>query len=411
MNDYQQLVNALYGLLQSIQPKIPYRPALLGDGYGTIVVADRPGFSYVRLMADGAKTMQVFGVKVNGYDGMPVIVGELPWMPNITQILDVDWSAFLNITVDGWPTNTTYINATPTQHGSTHNSLGSDPADIDKQNIRELRLGWGTGNWDVAIFPDFYPYNETHQYFAGTNFDLTPFVTGSLVNGGIATGVPHYTTLYIDPILNDVGAMNGPMLTGQTYFGVNGDIVPFFPVLPRGVVPIATLYIDGLNQTHVNLTGIFTNRLMWQQIGNITAFGTGTPLPANVYTGTYRGFSEYPARSDHVHQGVHAINGLYGNITLQGGTGVALTTVGQTITVNVTGSLGGGGGGAGSLGIVKDGRVTLTGTTQLLFSTGTVVDYGGGVARIRNYWEPLTNGSPTGTEFIFSNGDIVMAGY
>lgn len=61
------------------------------------------------------------------------------------------------------------------------------------------------------------------------------------------------------------------------------------------------------------------------------------------------GASSLVSRADHVHRGVRTItsngsNGLFGDVNLAAGTGIALGVLGQTVTVTNTGSSSGGGG-------------------------------------------------------------------
>lgn len=97
------------------------------------------------------------------------------------------------------------------------------------------------------------------------------------------------------------------------------------------------------------------------------------------------GASTLVSRADHVHRGVRTVtsngsNGLFGDVNLQAGTGIALGVAGQSITVTNTGVPGppgtGGGGGSGALVFLE--AHTASASSSLDFTTfisGTYDDY------------------------------------
>lgn len=91
------------------------------------------------------------------------------------------------------------------------------------------------------------------------------------------------------------------------------------------------------------------------------------------------GASSLVSRADHVHRGVRTItsngsNGLFGDVNLSAGTGIALGVAGQSVTITNTGSSSGGGGGSGTLSTVEevDGSPTDSAVTKLVFPNGTL---------------------------------------
>ncbi|HUW17391.1 MAG TPA: hypothetical protein VMW94_09965, partial [Actinomycetes bacterium] len=77
--------------------------------------------------------------------------------------------------------------------------------------------------------------------------------------------------------------------------------------------------------------------------GGTVSFGSNTNDVSSVGT---MGASASNTRADHVHRGVHAItaagsNAVYGDVNLQSGQGIAISTAAQSITIAATGSGGG----------------------------------------------------------------------
>lgn len=339
--DYDFLVNTLTQLLQRIQPSGMYQEALLGNGAGTIFVPDRDSFVYVRLLSDTSKALEVLCTKVDGYEGMPVIVGEFPWEPGLTQVMDVDWRVFAS-SQNPWPSP--YL----PKHGTTHHSKASDPADIDKDNLRELNTHpfTASGSWWIEVSPDFYLYLTGRKYFPGGRLDLNPYATGS----------SHFITVYIDGSTNSLSAMNGPdwpaavNLGGFGGTGVNTAFDTLFPTPPIGSIICGTATYDTASPT-LSASGIYPDRLWWVPIGGLTT-GTATSpydgTPADVAAAGASGTVISFSRGDHIHKGVHSLSvtgsaQLFGDVLLRGASGTYISQSGNIITIfgGATGSSGG----------------------------------------------------------------------
>ncbi|MFX1301610.1 MAG: hypothetical protein ACFFDE_11885, partial [Promethearchaeota archaeon] len=100
MSQYHDLVGALTWLvIERLQSKGQYTRGVLGDGQGHVQVPGRTDFSYVRPDRYTTRRFEVFNKRVDAPEGTPVIVGELPWQPGLTQVLSADYDVYLGV---GW---------------------------------------------------------------------------------------------------------------------------------------------------------------------------------------------------------------------------------------------------------------------------------------------------------------------
>ncbi len=158
MAEYHDLVQSLTWLLtHRLQSKSEYTRGLLGNGQGHVQVPDRADFSYVRPDRFTTRVFEVFNKNVNGPDGIPIIIGELPWQPGLTQVLDVDWEAYYGV---GWGDNTPGV----PRHGVTHEwrdgAPGVDAFNVYRRQMGELRT-YPVGSGSTSVYVS--PYNFTHM--------------------------------------------------------------------------------------------------------------------------------------------------------------------------------------------------------------------------------------------------------
>jgi hypothetical protein len=91
MAEFDDLVQALTWLVTNrIQQKVEYTHGLLGDGNGRVRVTTIPGspevdYVYVRPDRFSNRAFKVFNKRIEGQDGDPIIIGELPWEPDLTD--------------------------------------------------------------------------------------------------------------------------------------------------------------------------------------------------------------------------------------------------------------------------------------------------------------------------------------
>lgn len=111
-----------------------------------------------------------------------------------------------------------------------------------------------------------------------------------------------------------------------------------------------------------------TKRVRWrpESAGGALSYGSNA---SDVASASAAGASSLVTRADHVHRGVRTItsngsNGLFGDVNLVAGSGIALGVVGQNLTVTNTGTGGSGGGGSGGASIAYVGYDAIGATTE-----------------------------------------------
>jgi hypothetical protein len=102
----------------------------------------------------------------------------------------------------------------------------------------------------------------------------------------------------------------------------------------RGLVPTAQLGTGSATSATV----LLGNQTWGSAPG--ASFGSNATDVGNASAG---GASSSNSRADHVHRGVHSItaagsNGLYGDVDVAAGSGIAVTVAGQVVTVASTGA-------------------------------------------------------------------------
>src|SRR6185369_16179055 len=103
----------------------------------------------------------------------------------------------------------------------------------------------------------------------------------------------------------------------------------FQPQSTSPLVEEGDIYYDSITKQFYFFNGTTT-----LPVGGTTLSGA-TPQPVGP-TGN-AGVGIDASRSDHVHEGVHAVNSVTGDVKIVQGTGISITTVGQNITINSTG--------------------------------------------------------------------------
>jgi len=172
--DYENLIDVLKLLFHEIlEKKREYKRGLLGDGAGNINVPNRQDYVYVREDKFSSKIWQVFNKRVDGVEGMPVLVGELAWQPGLIQVVAVDWAAYETME---W--GDTFI-GTPA-HAQSHQydteaNPGNDKVLVFQPALQQLKPT-GDGTLIVTIQPLTYMYSNVYKSFLGGIADITSSV-------------------------------------------------------------------------------------------------------------------------------------------------------------------------------------------------------------------------------------------
>lgn len=233
MSEYDELVDSLRRLLtEKFSPKPEFIRGLLGDGQGNVEVSGRSDKSYVRFARGSTEFFEIFNRTVTPVNDWPVLIGELPWQPGLTQVVDTDWSVYEQ---SGWGDN--LGNTSP--HAPTHEwpdgSPGSDPLNVHLRAIVPGRAYLSsTGTTTIFVNSLEYEYNETGTVWAGTpGIDLVPVISDTV------TGTMRYAGVYIEPTTNAL-----TVITGSTTV-YSDALTPPLVSFPGGVVPIARVKIYG----------------------------------------------------------------------------------------------------------------------------------------------------------------------
>jgi hypothetical protein len=287
MAEFSELVQALTWLLTNrIQQKIDYIHGLLGDGNGRVRVSTIPGspevdFVFVRPDRFSNRTFKVFNKRIEGQDGDPVIIGELPWEPGLVQVVDMDWAAYADV---GWGDDVTTTN----RHGGSHQWRDGAPG-IDTFNVYRRQLGdlktypAVSGTLNVGVSPySLDLYGKQYQWPGTQNFSLE----GALPT---TTGTARMAMVYWSPASG----------TTQGYLGVatgtlGGDSPPTIlnrPVTPEGAIPSAFVRLAG-GQTSITEFDIWDAREPFRpgiQFGTGTAGLSADMIPISDISGLYTG--------------------------------------------------------------------------------------------------------------------------
>lgn len=249
MAEYHELVGVLKWLIQNrIAPRGDYVRGLLGNGHGKVQVPYAPDHSYVRPNRSVDQVFEIFNKTVPFIDGLPVLMGEFPWMPGLTQIIDVDWETYMGSA--GWAG---YSRTGP--HGDTHvwrdGWVGADPLNVYRRSIAEMRTyPVGSGAMSVYVAPyDYLYYGEAQSWPGLPALDLSPAMP--------ATGTSRWMLTYLDARENAIGVVTGTIEVDSL------AVVPDYPGLPTGSwVPSAYVRLYG-GQGTISERDIRDARPLW----------------------------------------------------------------------------------------------------------------------------------------------------
>jgi len=253
MADYDELVDALVWLLtKKLQPKFEFTRGLLGDGQGVVDVPGRDGFSYVRPDRASTKVFEMFNKLAQGADGMPILIGELPWQPGLQQVLGIDWETYLQV---GWDSRFAGL----AQHGAEHEwrdgQVGEDAFTVYRRQMFDLRTErHPTGSMSIIVNPYDMTIDEERVSWPGSPvLDLSPARPS-------ATGTQRYALVYWD---YDNGSPYGELgVATGTLAPVSPASLPPKPVEPSSSIPSAFVRLQG-GQQKISELDIVDARPLW----------------------------------------------------------------------------------------------------------------------------------------------------
>lgn len=252
MSKYHDLVESLTWLLvNKLQSRSEYTHGLLGNGQGQVQVPSRSDYSWVRPDRFSTRVFEVFNKRVSGPDGMPVLIGELPWQPGLTQVIAVDWDAYIGV---GWG------DATPglPRHGEAHEwrdgAPGVDTFNVYRRQMAELKtqpIGSGSASVNVSAY-NFTHFEDVKSWHGQPGLDLSPAIPGT-------TGTARFVLTYWDPCSGTSGFLG--VATGT--IGVDTPATMLNrPAAPPGTIPSAWVRLAG-GQGGVTEFDIYDARPIW----------------------------------------------------------------------------------------------------------------------------------------------------
>ncbi|MCP4409170.1 MAG: hypothetical protein GY807_15715, partial [Gammaproteobacteria bacterium] len=128
MAQYDELVAAFRHLLKDLfSPKPEFTKGLLGDGLGNVEVPGKPDKSFVRFARGSTEYFEIFNRTAPTVNDWPVLIGEIPWQPGLTQVVDTDWSVYEQ---SGWGDSLGSTSPHSPTHEWSDGAIGSDPLNV-----------------------------------------------------------------------------------------------------------------------------------------------------------------------------------------------------------------------------------------------------------------------------------------
>lgn len=253
MAQYDELTGLLRELLTNrFSPKPRYVRGVLGDGLGNVVVPDRPDKSYARFSKNSTTFFEIFNRTVNPVNNWPILIGELPWQPGLTQVVDTDWSTFEQT---GW--GDTLGNTSP--HAPTHEwpdgAPGSDAVSVHPRAIVPGRA-FLSDSTPTVVYVNSFEYGTTGTLWPGLpGVDLQPLMSATV------TGTMRYAGVYVDESTNSLG-----VVTGGTTVYTSALEPPRVGFPETGAIPIARVRVYG-GQAALTEADIKDARRLWGSTG------------------------------------------------------------------------------------------------------------------------------------------------
>lgn len=240
-------------LLGHFQGNIPYRRGLIGDGNGTVHVANKVGWDWIRYNDDLSKLSQVRNpILYQLADDTPVIVGKLHPSEEHERVLYVDLTMYGDSLDD---LDLVLYGVGP--HGINHHALiGSDPAWIDTANLVPGRVR-PTDPVGMSVYVEafYYPSVDELLWWPGGAIDLTAHVP--------AAG--HcYVLVYMDIDDHILASFAGPSVPLAT--------APDYPAMPESCVPLGIVDLEA-GQTEIQ-DRYWQYKILWGTLGGDVSIHT-----------------------------------------------------------------------------------------------------------------------------------------
>lgn len=224
---------ALQSIFDQLQPVQRVRAGLLGDSNDTVMVADRPGWAYIRYHDDLNRLSLVrYLIPEQLGDGTPVVVGKKHPGDPYEQVLGADWAMY------AWaPAETSVL-----QHATPAIDLSDlSPGKVVPTDPASLSV-------DVRAF--LYVNGDTAVEYGGGVIDLTANVPG--VAGH------RYVLVYIDLNIDALTLENGTIVA----IGVNASA----PAVPENGLPLGLVDLEN-GQTTITGDDIAQYKAMYLSVG------------------------------------------------------------------------------------------------------------------------------------------------
>lgn len=228
---------ALQSLFDQTQPVQKVRRGLLGDSNGTVSVANRPGWAYIRYHDDLNRLSIVrYLLPVQLADETPVLVGKKHPGDPYEQVLGVDWALYA-------------IAPTESSVGQ-HATPAIDLSDLSPGKV----LPTDPVSLSVNVRPFLYVNGDNAVEYGGGPIDLTANVPG--VAGH------RLVLVYMDLDVDALAAANGAIVA----LGLNAAA----PAVPANGLPLGLV---DLEQAQATITGddIWQYKAMYLSVGEAIA--------------------------------------------------------------------------------------------------------------------------------------------
>lgn len=227
----EEAKRALQSLFDRTQPLQMVRRGMLGDSNGTVMVASRPGWAYIRYR-EGQLSIVRYLIPEQLPDGTPVVVGKRHPGDAYEQVLGVDWVMYATA-----PTE-----AEVGQHATPAIDLNDlSPGRVVPTDPASLAV-------DVRAF--LYVNGDSAVEFGGAALDLTASVPGAPGH--------RYVLVYMDLDADVLDAENGDIVA----LGADASA----PDVPENGLPLA---IVDLEQAQATITedDIWQYKAMYDSVG------------------------------------------------------------------------------------------------------------------------------------------------
>lgn len=310
--NFDELKELLRELLNNrFAPQPVFTRGLLGDGLGNVTVPDRPDKNFVRFNRSSTEFFEVFNVTVNAVNDWPILIGELPWLPGLTQVVGTDWAAYEQ---SGWDDN---VGAT-SPHSPTHEwpdgTPGSDAVNIYMRSIVPLRA-YTLGTGSTTIYANSYEYENPNG--SGSVWGGLPGIDLAPIMSSMSTGTARLMGIYLDPNINTLG-----IVTGVTDIFTDASDPPS-PQYPQGIIPVARIRVYG-GQVSIGEIDIRDTRQPFVSSSRIGAWPNSTEIVIGTtrYTTLEEAITAAVTGEVILFRGTHLITGaslsINKAITLQG---------------------------------------------------------------------------------------------